>query len=64
VVGLALYDVSRTDALSFSLLLHASQFIPVTVHGLILLAVEHVSLTDATRAAPALMGPKAGSPPR
>jgi uncharacterized protein (TIRG00374 family) len=64
VVGLSLYGVSRSDALSFSLLLHASQFIPVTVHGLILLAVEHVSLTDATRAAPVLTGRKAGSPPR
>ncbi|HVQ74182.1 MAG TPA: lysylphosphatidylglycerol synthase transmembrane domain-containing protein [Candidatus Binatia bacterium] len=62
VVALSLYGVSRTDALSFSLLLHASQFIPVTVHGLILLAVEHVSLTDAARPAPALTRPGHGPP--
>jgi uncharacterized protein (TIRG00374 family) len=64
VMALALYGVSRADALSFSLLLHASQFIPVTVHGLILMAVEHVSLTDAARAGPALIGRGPGPPPR
>jgi glycosyltransferase 2 family protein len=58
VLALALFGVSRTDALSFSLLIHASQFVPVTVHGLILLAVEHVSLADARRQAPASAVPE------
>jgi len=47
VLALSVFGVSRVDALSFSLLLHASQFVPVTVWGLLLLVVEHVSLTDA-----------------
>jgi len=51
VLALALFAVPRTDALSFSLLLHASQFFPVTVGGLVLLMMEHVSLSEATRAA-------------
>jgi len=49
VLALSLFGVSRVDALSFSLLLHASQFVPVTVWGLLLLVVEHVSLTDARK---------------
>lgn len=53
VLALALFSVPRTEALSFSLLLHAAQFFPVTLCGLVLLLVEHVSLSDATRAAPA-----------
>jgi glycosyltransferase 2 family protein len=64
VVALALYGVSRTDALSFSLLLHASQFIPVTVHGLIVMAIEPVRLADAARTGPALIGPDPGSSAR
>jgi uncharacterized protein (TIRG00374 family) len=53
VLALALFSVPRTEALSFSLLIHASQFIPVTVYGLVLLLVEHVSLSEATRTAEA-----------
>ncbi|MBI2525575.1 MAG: flippase-like domain-containing protein [Candidatus Rokubacteria bacterium] len=49
VVALALFSVPRTEALSFSLLLHASQYFPVTLWGLALLFVEHVSLADAAR---------------
>jgi uncharacterized membrane protein YbhN (UPF0104 family) len=49
VLALALFSVPRTEALSFSLLIHASQFVPVTLYGIILLLVEHVSLSDATR---------------
>src|SRR5262249_359648 len=41
VLALSLFGVSGVDALSFSLLLHASQFVPVTVWGLLLLVVEH-----------------------
>ena len=49
VTALRLYEVPYDDALSFSLLLHVSQFIPVTVWGLVLLLVEHVSLAEAVR---------------
>ena len=49
VLALALFSVPRTEALSFSLLIHASQFVPVTLYGIVLLLVEHVSLADATR---------------
>lgn len=51
VLALALFSVARTEALSFSLLIHASQFVPVTLYGVILLLVEHVSLSEATRTA-------------
>jgi uncharacterized protein (TIRG00374 family) len=51
VLALALFAVPRTEALSFSLLLHASQFFPITTVGLVCLLLEHVSLTDAARAA-------------
>lgn len=50
VLALALFGVPRAEALSFSLLLHASQFFPVTAIGLVCLLLEHVSLTDAARA--------------
>ena len=49
VLALALFAVPQTDALSFSILLHVSQFLPVTLWGLALLVVEQVSLTDAAR---------------
>ena len=49
VLALALFSVPRTEALSFSLLLHASQFFPVTALGLVCLFLEHIRLTDATR---------------
>jgi uncharacterized protein (TIRG00374 family) len=47
--ALRLFGVPSDDALSFSILLHASQFIPVTLWGLALLFVEHVSLAEAAR---------------
>jgi len=50
VLALALFSVPRMEALSFSLLFHTSQFIPVTAAGLLYLLLEHVSLTDAARA--------------
>jgi uncharacterized protein (TIRG00374 family) len=50
VLALELFGVARAEALSYSLLLHAAQFVPVTAWGLVLLAVEHVSLAEATRA--------------
>src|SRR5262249_28961836 len=53
VLALALFSIPHTDALSFSLLFHASQYFPVTITGLVLLLVEHVSLTEAARGAEA-----------
>jgi len=50
VLALALFAVPRPEALSFSLLLHASQFVPVTALGLLFLLSEQISLTDAARA--------------
>lgn len=50
VVALSLFAVPREEALSFSLLLHAAQFFPITLLGLALLAVEHMSLGEAMRA--------------
>lgn len=47
--ALRLFDVPLNEALSFSILLHVSQLVPVTVWGLILLLVEHVSLSEAGR---------------
>jgi uncharacterized protein (TIRG00374 family) len=58
VLALALFGIPRTEALSFSLLLHASQFFPVTFVGLAFLLVEHVSLSEAARAS----GAPAASP--
>jgi len=51
VLALSFFGVGKVDALGFSLLLHASQFVPVTVWGLLLLVVEHVSLAEARRGA-------------
>jgi uncharacterized protein (TIRG00374 family) len=59
VLALNLFGVPRSDALSVSILLHAAQFIPVTLIGLALLLVEHVSLGEATRAAGAAAPPPA-----
>jgi glycosyltransferase 2 family protein len=50
VLALALFAVPRPEALSFSLLLHASQFVPITAIGLLFLLTEQVSLADAARA--------------
>jgi uncharacterized protein (TIRG00374 family) len=46
VVGLALFSVSQSDAVSFSIVYHASQYIPVTVVGLVYLWMDHLSLKD------------------
>jgi uncharacterized membrane protein YbhN (UPF0104 family) len=60
VLALALFAVPRTDALSFSLIFHAAQYIPVTLYGLVLLLVEQVSLSEAARGTP----PTVASTPR
>ncbi|MBI4609328.1 MAG: flippase-like domain-containing protein [Candidatus Rokubacteria bacterium] len=51
VLALTLFDVPRAEALSFSFLYHASQLIPVTLVGWLLLMLEHASLLQLTRQA-------------
>lgn len=51
VLALALFDVPRAEALSFSFLYHAIQFIPITLLGWLLLLGEQVSLFQITREA-------------
>mgnify|MGYP001587289345 FL=1 len=51
VLALALFDVPRAEALSFSFLYHAIQFIPLTLLGWLLLLGEQVSLFQITREA-------------
>ena len=46
VLGLALFDIGREQALSFSIVYHASVFVPVTVVGLVYLFAERLSFTD------------------
>jgi uncharacterized membrane protein YbhN (UPF0104 family) len=53
VLALSLFDVPRPEALAFSILFHASQFFPVTLWGLVLLLVEEVNLSEASRPASA-----------
>jgi uncharacterized protein (TIRG00374 family) len=57
VLALELFGVPRADALSYSLLLHAAAYVPVTAWGLLLLAVEHVGLREAAGGAGAPSGP-------
>ena len=59
VLALSFFGIGKADALSFSLLLHASQFAPVTLWGLLLLVVEHVSLKEVARVggAPGMASP-------
>jgi uncharacterized protein (TIRG00374 family) len=49
VLGLALFNVSREQALSFSIVYHASVFIPVTAVGLIFLSAERLSFAELQR---------------
>jgi uncharacterized membrane protein YbhN (UPF0104 family) len=49
VLALDLFGVERAQAVSFSVLLHAAQYFPVTAYGLVLLLMEQISLTDITR---------------
>jgi hypothetical protein len=41
--------VPRQEALSFSLLLHAAQFLPVTLWGLGLVVIEQVNISEVAR---------------
>lgn len=53
-VGLAVYDVDASRALSFSVLYHVSQWVPTTVVGLFCLLREHVDLR--------VVAPSSGAP--
>jgi uncharacterized protein (TIRG00374 family) len=49
VLALALFEVPRAEALSFSLIFHASQFVPITLGGWALLLALQVSLFQVSR---------------
>jgi len=49
-VALGILGVARAEAVGYAIVLHAVQFIPITVLGWIFLLREQVSLADATRA--------------
>ncbi|MBI4638330.1 MAG: flippase-like domain-containing protein [Candidatus Rokubacteria bacterium] len=51
--ALAIFDVSRSAAVGFAILFHATQVVPVTLIGWVFLLREHMSLGDAARARPA-----------
>ncbi len=46
VAALALFAVTRSEALSFSMIYHASVFIPVTFVGLVFMFIERVSFSE------------------
>ncbi len=52
VLALGMFDVPREPALGYAIVFHASQFIPVTLAGWLLLLREHLSLAEATQARP------------
>ena len=49
-VALGILGVARAEAVGYAIILHAVQFIPITVIGWVFLLREQVSLADATRA--------------
>ncbi len=49
VAGLALFGVPKTIALSFSIVFHASQFIPITAVGLVCFLIEGFSFSQIDR---------------
>ncbi len=48
-VALSLFGVARSEAVGYALILHAAQFVPVTLVGWLLLLREQVSLTEVAR---------------
>ena len=51
VFTLTQYGIGKEDALSFALVLHAAQYIPITLMGFYYLRKEHLSLTQLEREA-------------
>jgi hypothetical protein len=51
-IAVSLFGVARAEAVGYALILHAAQFVPVTLVGWLLLLREQVSLTEVSRAKP------------
>lgn len=49
VTGLAFFGISESESLGFSIVYHASQYIPVTLLGLYFMIRSHLHLKDITR---------------
>src|SRR5262245_10296784 len=49
-VALSIFAVPRAEAVGYTIILHAVQFVPVTLVGWLFLLREHVSLTEVRRA--------------
>jgi uncharacterized protein (TIRG00374 family) len=52
ILALGIFDVPTETSAAYAILLHASQYVPVTLVGWVFFLREHVSLTAATHAAP------------
>lgn len=50
ILALGIYGIGKSEALAYSLVFHAHQFIPVTLAGLIFAWKSHIRVSDATRA--------------
>jgi len=57
IIGLSLvpFTITKAQSVSFSIVLHASQYIPVTILGLIYLKLEHFSLKMAEKDSKTIM---------
>lgn len=49
VIALSLYGYGKDTSVPFSIVLHASQYLPVTIMGLVYLKIEHLSLKTLER---------------
>lgn len=48
ILGLGIYGVDKSEALAYSILFHASHFIPITLTGLYFSWRSHIGLSEAT----------------
>jgi uncharacterized protein (TIRG00374 family) len=48
IIGLAIFDIEKSDALGFSIVYHASQYFPVTLLGFYFMWRSHLHLKDIT----------------
>ena len=51
ILGLSLFGIEKDNALTFSIVLHGSQYLPTTLTGLVLLWKESISLAGIRRVA-------------
>ena len=49
IVGLGLFGVGKSEALAYSLVYHATQFVPITVVGLFYLWKNHIGLRELSK---------------